>query len=1086
MARTRNDTVSANMTLDGKSYISELNRLQKEHHKLSKNLKNLKAGTQEFIDTNKRLSEVGKKMADYRKELDVTGMTISQLTFRKKQLYNEIRKNLTPGTKDYIKATKEFKKVDTRLKEIHKDLRQTAQETQHLGKKTSRFGSIFQATFGGNVAANVVSNLASEVQNLGKETLATSKKINSLNNELEKLDVENVEAVSNSFLALENVTGDSTAEIKKSFASVTDAYKDLSEEDAIDLFENSLIKAGEQSGEFLEIVGEYAVQYQNAGFEAEEFFKIALQEVNSGVFSDKLSDSVKELTLSLSEMTKAQQDALTKAFGSEFAKEISEGVNSGTLTVEQALDKIIDKTNESNLTTQQYATLTADLFKGAGEDVGGFQKIVEQLNEAEKQNLDTLNEYEATQKERLNLDKEIAKSQQEIAKDLKNVTTNTKNLRLAGTQLIGAFVKLLNLDIGGFFQGLYNSFESFAKQVRSFSQNTATNFARSLGFNVDALLDNEQALEKYRRKLELAGFDVDNLIVKAQQRKQEALRKSQQEIEETNKHLAKIKKFADDNREAIDKLGNSLSNAWTNVNSSTDVVNALGKTLGAIQTANKEMSEEEKARQKQLAEQSKELLAQQREEYARHAEELRMKREAYAQAEAEAEKRIQDLKISLIDDEFAQKRAKVELDHQRELEDIKVKGKQKTELIKLLEEEKNNKLAEIQQAEDDRKEQRKAEEIAQAKAHKDKLHSELEAHLQAQEEEEEIKYLEEQLKLEERFEETLEAEMAREQKLFELKQHRLALAEVLAEGIYGQESEKYRSIRKEILQNQIDFDKKEVENKKRSAELQKAIAQEQIGYAQDVISIGIELLSTDEQARKKNAGVIKAFTIGKIWADLAQEIAGYFTTKDNALTLGVTGTIKAAIATARATAQVAKVARQQFEKGGVLDIGKRFLQRKYATGGILPRGPRHADGGIKLVDGRTGQFTGYEIEGDEAVLSRETTRNNMPIVQDLLKHGSLQAPTVRYINRTVRYETGTERIGRSPAGQTSNTSSINAVNTEIDSQATESNMMLTNAVYALIAEIRAEKQMFRFVALNKTEFDEINQEEQNAINDNSI
>lgn len=91
-------------------------------------------------------------------------------------------------------------------------------------------------------------------------------------------------------------------------------------------------------------------------------------------------------------------------------------------------------------------------------------------------------------------------------------------------------------------------------------------------------------------------------------------------------------------------------------------------------------------------------------------------------------------------------------------------------------------------------------------------------------------------------------------------------------------------------------------------------------------------------------------------------------------------------------AQIATMRAQQFALGGLLP----------GRGGV-PRGPRHARGGIILTDSRSGQRVG-EAEGGEPILSRATYRNNRPLVDRLLYSSMYQggAPI---------YETG----GRLPA-----------------------------------------------------------------------
>jgi TP901 family phage tail tape measure protein len=65
---------------------------------------------------------------------------------------------------------------------------------------------------------------------------------------------------------------------------------------------------------------------------------------------------------------------------------------------------------------------------------------------------------------------------------------------------------------------------------------------------------------------------------------------------------------------------------------------------------------------------------------------------------------------------------------------------------------------------------------------------------------------------------------------------------------------------------------------------------------------------------------------------------------------------------------------------------------EFATGGILPQGSSHREGGIALRDNRTGRVLG-EIEGGEPIISRKVYRANKAVVDALLHKGWAQDST---------------------------------------------------------------------------------------------
>jgi len=169
--------------------------------------------------------------------------------------------------------------------------------------------------------------------------------------------------------------------------SLAKAYG-ISMSEANDIIAQGLASGGAQNEEFLDSLGEYDQLFANAGYSAEQFVNIINAGYDLGVYSDKLPDAIKEVGLSLTEQTKATRDALVNSFGATFTDDILKKVRTGELTVSEALNNIAKKASETQLTQQQQAQLTADVFKGAGEDAGGAMKVLEAVNAAANKQLD--------------------------------------------------------------------------------------------------------------------------------------------------------------------------------------------------------------------------------------------------------------------------------------------------------------------------------------------------------------------------------------------------------------------------------------------------------------------------------------------------------------------------------------------------------------------------------------------------------------------------------------------------------------------------------------------------------------------------
>lgn len=162
----------------------------------------------------------------------------------------------------------------------------------------------------------------------------------------------------------------------------------ISFDEAFDKIQAGYVRGADASGDFLERLREYAPLLQKFGFDLDEIIGLQIQAQQAGIFNDKFEDSLKEAGLSLTEFTKAQADALTNAFGRDFGDKIFNAVNSGAMTVKDSLLLIGSEAKKQGLSVQQTAQLTADVFKGAGEDAGGaltiFQNLYEGINKLDE------------------------------------------------------------------------------------------------------------------------------------------------------------------------------------------------------------------------------------------------------------------------------------------------------------------------------------------------------------------------------------------------------------------------------------------------------------------------------------------------------------------------------------------------------------------------------------------------------------------------------------------------------------------------------------------------------------------------------
>ncbi|AXE21174.1 hypothetical protein DR864_27270 [Runella rosea] len=196
-----------------------------------------------------------------------------------------------------------------------------------------------------------------------------------------------------------------------------------------------------------------------------------------------------------------------------------------------------------------------------------------------------------------------------------------------------------------------------------------------------------------------------------------------------------------------------------------------------------------------------------------------------------------------------------------------------------------------------------------------------------------------------------------------------AAKETLAKAKQDQ-AEKIR-LAKEESKIKIDEAEKEKREKLKKLELEK---QTRIQSKKQLES---SIAAEDKRARDREAAAKRQAWKAQQKADIA-----------SALISGALATIKA-LASGFFPLNLVFAAVTAVMTGIQVAMIKRQPEPSFAHGGFVPRGGRHGsrygDGGIALIDRKTGSEVG-EMEGDEAIISRDQTEANMPLIQQMFQN----------------------------------------------------------------------------------------------------
>ncbi|MDA0175879.1 hypothetical protein OOZ35_00370 [Mesoflavibacter profundi] len=459
-------------------------------------------------------------------------------------------RNLNKGSDDYDKKSKELKDTLSQLKDKQADFREELYETDLTASKAKEtFSTLFLGLSTGNLAMvkEGLSGIKGSLLGVLKTSVAfiatpigatiallagafaSAKAIFDFNRGLEEanlklralgVEAENLAKVRSEIEATAETFDKSFDEIATKANSLSKTYG-ISISEANQVIAQGLADGGAQNEEFLDSIGEYDEFFARAGYSAQEFINIINTGYDLGIYTDKLPDALKEADLALKEQTDSTREALENAFGASFTNSVLQRISNGTITTKQGLEEIAEASNKANLSQQQQAQLTADVFKGAGEDAGGALKIFEAVGKAATRELD------ATAKAQLELvdaNERLNKAQADLfeIEGFSDIWTSIKTvavdalasvleyfadikqslqplITLVGPIFSGAW-NLAKSAVAGFFTALGQVFGFIPKIIKSVSDGAIT-FIQNLINLTSGLLD-------------IIGVDVDKLQAK--------------------------------------------------------------------------------------------------------------------------------------------------------------------------------------------------------------------------------------------------------------------------------------------------------------------------------------------------------------------------------------------------------------------------------------------------------------------------------------------------------------------------------------------------------------------------------------------
>ena len=455
------ETLKFNIVINGDDAKKEYGQLERANRKLLQSNEDMEAQAQKLAKANKQNSEEYKKlkadidanskavaaneekMKGLTQEIGINNLTMRQLSKEAGRLRG-ILANTDPNTEKWAEYSKQLTAVNNRQAELRGQMKDTKEAMSEQIGVLDKFGAGFMQVVDGLKSGNY-KEAAAGFQMIGEgiksatkaslafiatpigATLATLAGIGFivkqwfdyndaikesviLTEQITKLQGEQADAIRLRNAAMKETFGTDEKENLEVARNLVEQFK-ISYEEAFDVIEDGYVKGQKNNNEYLDSLREYPAFFASMGYSAQQFKDIVTKGYDLGIYSDKLPDALKEFDISMKEQTKSTREALVNAFGAPFTDELLKRVKTGEITTKQALDSVASEAERLGLNIEQNARITADVFRGAGEDAGGAVVLFEAVASAAKDANRPLTELEQSTKDLADANLELEKAQ---------------------------------------------------------------------------------------------------------------------------------------------------------------------------------------------------------------------------------------------------------------------------------------------------------------------------------------------------------------------------------------------------------------------------------------------------------------------------------------------------------------------------------------------------------------------------------------------------------------------------------------------------------------------------------------------------
>lgn len=200
-----------------------------------------------------------------------------------------------------------------------------------------------------------------------------------VNRQLGEMDDESLKTVTESAFTLRDTFGYDIAESTRAAKAMMDNFG-ISGEEAMNLIASGAQNGLDYSGELIDSISEYSVQFAKVGLNADDMFKIFQKGAESGAFNlDKVGDAVKEMAIRVVDGSDTTREGF-EAIGlnaDEMAAKFAAGGDTAAEAFQQTIDALAaieDPLAQNTAGVNLFGTMWEDLGADAVTALAGIQE----------------------------------------------------------------------------------------------------------------------------------------------------------------------------------------------------------------------------------------------------------------------------------------------------------------------------------------------------------------------------------------------------------------------------------------------------------------------------------------------------------------------------------------------------------------------------------------------------------------------------------------------------------------------------------------------------------------------------------------